>query len=87
MSKTWAIQITEKDAAGNAILLDQRVVYADTELQARVQGAGEMKVDPSRVTVTVIGENPDDSDYEALREAADEQPVVAEYMRSPGNVS
>lgn len=87
-SNVWAVQVRDVDQDGDPIALDQRVVYADSELQARVAGAGQMKVDPERVTVTAIASNPSDDELRARWEDSPADVAnIPDWLRSPGSVT
>ena len=51
----YIVSVKETDALGQTIIKQRTVVYADTELEAKADGAQQMGVDQDRVTVTNMG--------------------------------
>jgi len=96
MSKTWVVQRLSYNASTNqSEVVGVEVVYADTELEARTQGALRLKVQPEQVTVNALGaeyDTPADETMNAMQKQAraaqgvDEDGDPPDYMRSPGNV-
>ncbi len=52
----FIVSVKEVDAVGQTVISQRTVVYADSELEAKVQGATMMGVDQSLVTVTALGD-------------------------------
>ena len=52
----YVVSVLGTDAQGQAVIDGRVVVYQDTELEAKIAGAGLLAVDPDRVTVTLMGE-------------------------------
>jgi hypothetical protein len=48
----YIVSIKEDDPMGGTVIVQRTVVYTDSELAAKVQGAEMLGVDQERVTVT-----------------------------------
>lgn len=83
MGKTYAVQITTLDPFGEPSLVDRTVVYADTDYEARINGASILNVEPHQVDVVDLDAPvPTDAEMEAMKaEAQAAVPDVPDYMR------
>ncbi len=52
----YIVSVKDVDALGQTIISQRTVVYADSELEAKVQGATMMGVNQSVVTVTALSD-------------------------------
>jgi len=85
MSKAYAVRVTGMDGAGNTTIQDQTVVYTDTELEARTNGAAQLGVHSTLVEVIEIATLPSDAELKerqanAIRNAGGGD--VPDYMRN-----
>jgi hypothetical protein len=51
----YIVSIKEDDPLGGTVIVQRTVVYTESELQAKVQGAEMLGVGQERVTVTPMG--------------------------------
>ena len=84
MGKTYAVQVTTVDAFGEPELVDRTVVYADSELEARTNGAVILGVPDYQVDVVDLdADTPTDAQMEAIQSEARAATLEApDWMRN-----
>lgn len=65
MGSSYAVQVLKLHETLGEIIDGQTVVYADSELEARVAGAEALGVPQNRVRVALLGAHPTDSEMNA----------------------
>lgn len=82
MPSSYAIQTFTYHETMGDLIDKQTVVYADTELEARVAGAAQLGVDASVVKVTEIGTTPSDAELNDRQRQIRESTDIPDYMRN-----
>ena len=82
MSKSWAVRVIEFDGHGQETVAAQTVVYADTELEARTQGAALLGERGLAVRVSEIETLPSDAELARRQAEAVQANQVPDFMRN-----
>lgn len=82
MPSSYAVRQLGRDATDETIVLKQTVVYADTEAEARAQGASMLGLPQSAIQVDEIEATPSDAVLNAVQEDAIATASVPDYMRN-----
>lgn len=81
MGKVYAVRVVGTDSHGDSTLEKRVVVYADSVLEAKVQGAEQMGVDQGTVEVGEVGWVPTDDEMRERAEQMEASAAYPEYMR------
>lgn len=69
MPSSYVVRVMQPGLGGDTYLRDRTVVYADSLLEAKVEGAAQLSVSPDAVEVERIQATPSDAELQARQEA------------------